>query len=120
MRCSRRRPSPTSTTFPTGARSASPWCEPCYDKSRRLHRGGVAPRQVVLSFATDLNETVVGLARDLIRIPSLTAITPDLRHAAASSLKYIKDFAEAAGGRCTWLTYEGGHPRWGYPVDNLH
>jgi succinyl-diaminopimelate desuccinylase len=75
---------------------------------------------VVLSATTDAQETVLGLARDLIRIPSLTPITNDLRPDAAKSLSLIKGFCEAAGARCEWLAFEGGHPRWDYPVDNLH
>jgi succinyl-diaminopimelate desuccinylase len=75
---------------------------------------------VVLSETTDPHETVVGLARDLIRIPSLTAITSDLRPAARQSLEFLKGFLEAAGAQCQWLSFEGGHPRWDYPVDNLY
>jgi succinyl-diaminopimelate desuccinylase len=66
------------------------------------------------------HERAVGLARDLIRIPSLTPLTADLRPAAAQSLRYLQAFCEAAGARCTWLPFAGGHARWGYPVDNLH
>lgn len=63
---------------------------------------------------------VVELARELIRIPSLTPITPDLRKPAAESLVLLRRFCEAAGGQCEWLTFAGGHPRWDYAVDNLY
>jgi succinyl-diaminopimelate desuccinylase len=85
------------------------------------HRtGGFPRRQVVLSVSPDAHETVVRLARDLIRIPSLTPITSDLRPASARSLALLKSYCEAAGAHCEWLTFEGGHARWDYPVDNLH
>jgi succinyl-diaminopimelate desuccinylase len=73
-----------------------------------------------LSLRPDAHETVVGLARDLIRIPSLTPIISNLRPAAAQSLALLKSFCEAAGAHCEWLTFEGGHTRWYYPVDNLY
>jgi succinyl-diaminopimelate desuccinylase len=76
------------------------------------------PRSRELSPQAD--ERVVEIARGLIRIPSLTPVTPDLRPTAAQSLRYLQAFCEASGARCEWLTFAGGHARWDYPVDNLH
>lgn len=67
-----------------------------------------------------LNAQVVELASELIRIPSLTPITPNLRPAARESLTLLRAFLEAAGAHCEWLNFEGGHERWSYPVDNLY
>lgn len=69
---------------------------------------------------SDLNAQVMELASRLIRIPSLTPVTPDLRSAARECLTVLSGFLEAAGARREWLTFEGGHERWGYPVDNLY
>ena len=66
------------------------------------------------------SERVVAIARDLIRIPSLTPVTENLRPAARESLKFLQRFLEVSGAHCDWLTFEGGHDRWGYPVDNLY
>ncbi|WP_170937081.1 MULTISPECIES: succinyl-diaminopimelate desuccinylase [Rhodomicrobium] len=62
----------------------------------------------------------IELARRLVRVPSLTPVTPDLRPAAARTLRLLADFLEPAGARCEWLSFQGGHAKWGYPVDNLY
>jgi succinyl-diaminopimelate desuccinylase len=67
-----------------------------------------------------IDQDVIDLARRLIRIPSLTPVTPDLRPAAQESLACLQAFLEAAGARCERLSFSGGHERWGYPVDNLY
>jgi succinyl-diaminopimelate desuccinylase len=66
------------------------------------------------------HDEIVRIARHLIRIPSLTPITPDLRPAAAETLTFLRGFLEAAGARCESLSFAGGHARWFYPVDNLY
>jgi succinyl-diaminopimelate desuccinylase len=73
-----------------------------------------------MSVQPSANERVVAIARDLIRIPSLTPVAETLRPGARQSLKFLQGFLEASGARCEWLTFEGGHERWGYPVDNLY
>lgn len=73
-----------------------------------------------MSVQASANERVVEVARDLIRIPSLTPLTEDLRPAARRTLRFLQETLEAAGARCEWLSFEGGHQRWGYPVDNLY
>jgi succinyl-diaminopimelate desuccinylase len=73
-----------------------------------------------MSIQLSPNEKVVEVARDLVRIPSLTPVTRDLQPAARQSLAYLKAFLETAGARCEWLTFAGGHARWDYPVDNLY
>lgn len=67
----------------------------------------------------DLERDCLSLASELIRIPSLTPITAELRSPAALSLDCLQRFLEASGAKCYRLTFEGGHERWGYPVDNL-
>ncbi|MBX2806530.1 MAG: succinyl-diaminopimelate desuccinylase [Hyphomicrobiales bacterium] len=63
---------------------------------------------------------VLELAASLIRIPSLTPIHTELQPAAAESLDCLERFMVADGARSTRLTFEGGHARWNYPVDNLY
>lgn len=65
-------------------------------------------------------DDVTALARDLIRIPSLTPIRPQLQPEASRSLDYLENILHAAGANCRRLTFEGGHETWGYPVDNLY
>ena len=67
-----------------------------------------------------IDQDVIDLARRLIRIPSLTPVTADLRPAAQESLACLQAFLEAAGARCERLCFSSGHERWGYPVDNLY
>lgn len=62
----------------------------------------------------------VALAQELVRIPSVTAVTPDLRAPNAAALDVLERFLTAHGATCTRLPYEGGHAKWGYPVDNLY
>jgi succinyl-diaminopimelate desuccinylase len=85
-----------------------------------LRRTAVATQALCMAVHTPANEKVVEIARDLIRIPSLTPVTADLRPAAQESLAFLKQHLEGAGARCEWLTFEGGHERWSYPVDNLY
>jgi succinyl-diaminopimelate desuccinylase len=66
-----------------------------------------------------LEHDCLSLARELIKIQSLTPITPELTSSAALSLDCLENFLEARGARCHRLTFEGGHEKWGYPVDNL-
>lgn len=67
-----------------------------------------------------IDQDVIDLARRLIRIPSLTPVTADLRPAANESLNCLQGFLETAGARCERVCFSGGHERWGYPVDNLY
>lgn len=60
------------------------------------------------------------LAQQLVQIPSLTPLTPDLQPAARQSLDLIQAFAQESGAQCHRLIFEGGHAKWGYPVDNLY
>lgn len=85
-----------------------------------LRRNAAAEQALGMAVQRPADERVVDIARDLIRIPSLTPVSPDLRPAAAESLVYLRNLLEAAGATCEWLTFEGGHERWGYPVDNLY
>jgi succinyl-diaminopimelate desuccinylase len=73
-----------------------------------------------MSVQPSASERVVAIARDLVRIPSLTPVAEDLRSGATESLKFLQRFLEHSGALCEWLTFEGGHERWGYPVDNLY
>ena len=76
--------------------------------------------RIFMSVQPSASERVVAIARDLIRIPSLTPVKENLRQKAGESLKFLQRFLEVSGARCEWLTFEGGHDRWGYPVDNLY
>jgi succinyl-diaminopimelate desuccinylase len=61
----------------------------------------------------------LSLAIELIRIPSLTPISAELRPVAALSLDCLQRFLKASGAECHQLTFEGDHEKWGYPVANL-
>lgn len=67
-----------------------------------------------------LEQQCLSLASGLIRIPSLTPISPALAPTAAESLTYLQSFLESGGARCHRLTFQGGHDKWDYPVDNLY
>jgi succinyl-diaminopimelate desuccinylase len=67
----------------------------------------------------DLEGDCLSLASELIKIPSLTPITAELGSVAALSLDCLQTFLEARGAHCHRLIFEGGHEKWGYPVDNL-
>ncbi|MEM7621192.1 MAG: succinyl-diaminopimelate desuccinylase [Pseudomonadota bacterium] len=60
------------------------------------------------------------LTQNLIRIPSLTPIQPDISAPASCTLNYLEGYLTRFGANCTRLVFEGGHPKWGYPVDNLY
>jgi succinyl-diaminopimelate desuccinylase len=67
----------------------------------------------------DMERECLSLASELIKIPSLTPITTALGSVAALSLDCLQTFLEARGAQCHRLIFEGGHEKWGYPVDNL-
>lgn len=69
---------------------------------------------------TSTDETAVVLTQNLIRIPSLTAITPELSEASEQSLDYIEQYLSENGATCHRLQFEGDHEKWSYPVDNLY
>lgn len=64
--------------------------------------------------------TVIQLARDLIRFPSLTPITREISESSSDLLNYIEGHLARHGAKCQRLTFVGGHDKWGYPVDNLY
>jgi succinyl-diaminopimelate desuccinylase len=67
-----------------------------------------------------LEEECLLLACDLVKIPSLTPVSPQLLQAARQSLDCLHAFLEGAGAICHRLTFQGGHDIWSYPVDNLY
>lgn len=66
-----------------------------------------------------MDEAALSLAVDLVRMPSLTAIVPELRPNAAAPLDRLQAFAAEQGAVCERIVFEGDHAKWGYPVDNL-
>ncbi len=67
-----------------------------------------------------LERECFSLACDLVKIPSLTPVSPQLLRAARQSLDCLQSFLEAAGAVCHRLTFQGGHEIWNYPVENLY
>jgi succinyl-diaminopimelate desuccinylase len=67
----------------------------------------------------DLGKESLALASQLVKIPSLTPVSPDLAAAAALPLDCLQTVLERAGAHCHRLIFQGGHERWHYPVDNL-
>jgi succinyl-diaminopimelate desuccinylase len=72
-----------------------------------------------MGYERNLEEDCLSLAAELIKIPSLSPTTAELRSVAALSLDCLQAFLEAHDAKCHRLTFEGGHGKWGYPVDNL-
>jgi hypothetical protein len=70
--------------------------------------------------ATEENDPCVRLTRELIRIPSITAIEPQYQDASNRCLALAEDFARTAGAEVTRLSYSGGHAKWDYPVENAY
>jgi succinyl-diaminopimelate desuccinylase len=62
----------------------------------------------------------LSLACDLVKVPSLTPLSPQMFPAAKQSLDCLQAFLESAGAACHRLTFQGGHEIWSYPVDNLY
>lgn len=67
-----------------------------------------------------LERECFSLASDLVKIPSLTPVSPHLLPAASQSLDCLQAFLESAGAACHRLTFHGEHELWSYPVDNLY
>jgi succinyl-diaminopimelate desuccinylase len=67
-----------------------------------------------------MEQECFSLACDLVKIPSLTPISPQLLPAAKQSLDCLQAFLEGAGAVCHRLAFQGGHEIWSYPVDNLY
>lgn len=63
---------------------------------------------------------VVELARDLIRVPSLTPVDVKDNPAAAQVLDIASAIAQKSGAAVTSLEFQGDHPKWGYAVKNLY
>lgn len=84
---------------------------------------GVASKktgEAKVTYSPNIREQAIALAQQLIRIPSLTPIDPEARPAAAASLDCVQSYLETRGASCHRLTFEGGHAKWTYPVDNLY
>jgi succinyl-diaminopimelate desuccinylase len=67
----------------------------------------------------DLEKDCLDLAAQLVKIPSLTPVSPELRAAAALAIDCVQSFLQQSGAHCHRLVFQGGHERWDYPVDNL-
>ena len=63
---------------------------------------------------------VIALTQALVKIPSVTAIDRKDYPASRQCLQLLADAGLATGATVEWLSYEGGHPKWYYPVDNLY
>ncbi len=72
------------------------------------------------SSETTTEEVAVQLIQNLLRIPSQTAVTPDLFPASKASLDYLEGYLKNYGATCHRMTFEGDDEQWGYPVDNLY
>lgn len=74
-----------------------------------------------MSHDKDLSQdTVVTLTQALTRIASVTAIDAKDYPASQSCLALLADAARKAGAEVRQMTFDGGHAKWGYPVDNLY
>lgn len=66
------------------------------------------------------DDVTVSLTRALIQIPSITAIDPKDRPASKACLAMLAHVAQKTGASVEYMTFEGGHHKWGYPVDNIY
>jgi len=69
---------------------------------------------------TDIYNKVTQLLIDLIQIPSITPVKEEQRSAAQDTLKALQQQLSHTGASFDWLSYSGGHDKWGYAVDNLY
>lgn len=67
-----------------------------------------------------LEDRTVSLTRALVQIPSITAIDPQDRPASRACLAMLAHHAQETGASVEYLTFEGGHHKWGYAVDNIY
>lgn len=65
-------------------------------------------------------DATVKLAQALVRIGSVTAIKAEDLQASHSVVDFIIDAAQKTGADATRMEFEGGHPKWDYPVDNVY
>ncbi|MDY0010009.1 MAG: succinyl-diaminopimelate desuccinylase [Bdellovibrionales bacterium] len=65
-------------------------------------------------------DATVKLARELVKIPSITAVNPVDKPASARSIDAIADYAAKSGARVERMEYSGGHHKWDYPVENVY
>lgn len=70
-----------------------------------------------INAATD---ATVNLARELVKIPSITAVNPADKPASARSIDAIAEYAARSGARVERSEYSGGHHKWDYPVENVY
>jgi len=63
---------------------------------------------------------VIELARDLIRVPSVTALQAEHLHTSTQALDVLEAQLAKLGFTCWRKLFEGGHAKWSYPVDNLY
>ncbi len=67
-----------------------------------------------------MHQQAFDIARQLLRIPSLTPINGALQAGASEALDLLQRIAAQTGASCHRLSFEGGHDVWGYAVDNLY
>lgn len=65
-------------------------------------------------------DATVKLARELVKIPSITAVNPADKPASARSIDAIAEYAAKSGARVERSEYSGGHHKWDYPVENVY
>lgn len=64
-------------------------------------------------------DATVKLARELVKVPSITPVDKKDYPNAQKSLDVAADAGRASGATVTRLDYEGGHAKWDYKVENL-
>ncbi len=66
------------------------------------------------------SDATIQLARELVKIPSITAVNPADKPASARSIDAIAEYAAKSGARVERSEYSGGHHKWDYPVENVY
>lgn len=66
------------------------------------------------------NDATIKLARELVKVPSLTPIDPANLPVASAALNVAAEAAQKSGATVTKMQFEGDHPKWDYAVDNAY
>lgn len=67
-----------------------------------------------------MHHQAINIARALLRIPSLTPVSTELRAGTVAALDLVEQVTAQTDAQCHKLSFEGGHDVWGYAVDNLY
>ncbi|MBI1214648.1 MAG: succinyl-diaminopimelate desuccinylase [Alphaproteobacteria bacterium] len=65
-------------------------------------------------------DATVKLAQELVRVASVTALKAEDQPESRRSIDLAVEAAEKSGATATRMEFEGDHPKWDYPVENVY